>query len=169
MKLTDNQQIHRAYLQSPIWKQKRIEALEFYGCICSRCREYGNDVHHKTYDRVGGGELMDDLEVLCRGCHEAHHRVDKMVSRHPRSSVRGINRKAIFSSLNRRMKETLKRDFHLSTEGELYLKIASAEDDIVARAAAKLIGCDFVFGGNGKKSVKQRAYGQQDRNRWSRI
>ena len=72
-KITDQQYLHRQYLQTPIWKQKRLEALTYYGCICGRCGGYGNDVHHKTYERVGGGELISDLEVICRECHKAHH------------------------------------------------------------------------------------------------
>jgi hypothetical protein len=35
--------------------------------------EISLDVHHKTYERFGGDERMDDLEVLCRFCHIKHH------------------------------------------------------------------------------------------------
>jgi hypothetical protein len=62
MNLTDEQLIHRAYLASPLWAEKRIEALTFHGAICARCGSHGSDVHHKTYERTGGEELMTDLE-----------------------------------------------------------------------------------------------------------
>lgn len=33
---------------------------------------YGFAFHHKTYERIGA-ERLDDLEILCDGCHSAHH------------------------------------------------------------------------------------------------
>ena len=41
---------------------------------CGRRDDVVLDVHHKTYDRLGF-ELPEDLEVLCRDCHEAEHGV----------------------------------------------------------------------------------------------
>lgn len=50
--------------------------------ICNRCKVlfwacklvYGqqNNLHHKTYDRLGHEDLSD-LELLCRRCHEMEH------------------------------------------------------------------------------------------------
>lgn len=67
------------YLCSPEWKAKRQEAFEHFGATCNRCSmprwlaeiAYDQDlhVHHKTYVRRGDEE-MDDLEVICRRCHE---------------------------------------------------------------------------------------------------
>jgi hypothetical protein len=35
-----------------------------------RCgHQYSLELHHKTYERLGR-ELISDLEVLCKGCHE---------------------------------------------------------------------------------------------------
>ncbi len=112
---------------------------------------------------------MDDLEIMCRPCHKAHHSVDKMVVKRPGQTSRGINRKAILSSLDPWMKTQLKNEFKLSTDGELYLKILNSDGDLAAKSAAKLIGCDFVFGKYKEKLKKQRLYGQQDSNRWGRI
>ena len=41
---------------------------------CESCGQRGDvlDVHHKTYERLGF-ELPEDLEVLCRTCHEVRH------------------------------------------------------------------------------------------------
>ena len=33
----------------------------------------GLQVHHKTYRDFGGNETADQLEVLCKRCHEAKH------------------------------------------------------------------------------------------------
>ncbi len=66
---------YEAYLQTPWWRRRRNRALQLAGWTCTRdgC---GNktelQVHHRTYANVGA-EQDDDLEVLCRACHEGHH------------------------------------------------------------------------------------------------
>lgn len=67
------------YLQSPHWQEVRKEAIESSNSICERCElprwlaeiAYDQDlhVHHKSY-RSRGKEQIEDLEVLCRRCHE---------------------------------------------------------------------------------------------------
>lgn len=78
----------RKYLASAVWKAKRRAAIEAAGNQCEGVREVeGGDaffrfwydvrcisrenltVHHKTYARFGGAELPEDLEVLCKDCH----------------------------------------------------------------------------------------------------
>ena len=61
------------YLRSDVWQYKRECALSRAGRKCERCgAKYGValEVHHLTYERFGN-ERMDDLEVLCKRCHEA--------------------------------------------------------------------------------------------------
>lgn len=58
------------YLQSPEWAAKRSKALRFANYRCQLCN--GNEtltVHHRTYERRGH-ELMGDLIVLCKDCHD---------------------------------------------------------------------------------------------------
>lgn len=44
--------------------------------ICELCRQcHGDDLHHKTYARLGR-ELPDDLAFICRACHEALHKIE---------------------------------------------------------------------------------------------
>jgi len=70
---------YEIYLSSPTWaKKKNIKMLE-QNCTCEICGYYINDepgipmdVHHKTYERLFDEEL-DDLQVLCRNCHEKIH------------------------------------------------------------------------------------------------
>ena len=64
------QQKYNEYLRSPGWQQKRGEALRQAGYRCSRCGAIGTrlDVHHKTYEHFKK-EKPDELEVLCRACH----------------------------------------------------------------------------------------------------
>jgi 5-methylcytosine-specific restriction endonuclease McrA len=63
------------YLRSEVWRGKRNAALEAFGRICSRCRATGSGlhVHHRTYRRFGGREVLSDLEVLCKSCHAQKH------------------------------------------------------------------------------------------------
>lgn len=120
-----------------------MEALRHYGCICNRCGEYGNDVHHKTYERTGGDELMDDLEVLCRDCHEAHHSVDKTSGR---KQIRGIHKRSIFGRLSQKHKDVLLLQFpDIHNGNDLFIAINSPSENQVAEAAAKLLGCGYAF------------------------
>lgn len=70
---------HRLYTGSPIWRAKRIPILERANGNCERCGNPSKrlQVHHKTYVRWGGDELLTDLEALCARCHMAHHGIGK--------------------------------------------------------------------------------------------
>ena len=66
------------YLRSPVWAAKRYEALSRAGDRCQLCNRGDNlDVHHRTYERFGGGEIPADLTVLCRRCHQLFHAVNR--------------------------------------------------------------------------------------------
>lgn len=64
---------------SPIWKAKRQERLELDGYACKKCKSAGDGkplhVHHRTYDRFGGRELITDLVTLCEKCHAKVHKL----------------------------------------------------------------------------------------------
>ena len=61
------------YLETPEWQVTRDLAKERVGFRCEKC---GSDnylhVHHLSYKRRGE-ELPEDLEVLCKACHEKLH------------------------------------------------------------------------------------------------
>jgi hypothetical protein len=69
---------YREYIASEKWQQKRKQFLRWHS-DCDRCGlprwlaiiAYDQDlhVHHKSYARIGC-EKDDDLEPLCRRCHE---------------------------------------------------------------------------------------------------
>lgn len=160
---TDNQLIHRQYLCSPIWKEKRIEALTYYGCLCNRCGEYGNDVHHKTYERVGGRELMEDLEILCRDCHRAHHRAEKaMRYRYRVSGKRTIPSHQRFSYLTEVQKEILIRRFDLKTEGVLSIQTREGiKHPEVFHAVKKMLGILNITK-EAKKSISATKHHQRE-------
>jgi 5-methylcytosine-specific restriction endonuclease McrA len=64
---------YQEYLQTPEWKAIREKKLKESGFRCQLCNQSGElNVHHRTYERRGNEELQD-LIVLCRGCHETFH------------------------------------------------------------------------------------------------
>jgi len=64
----DSFDYHR-YMASREWALKRQEVRKRSGGTCERChRAKMQDVHHLTYERVGG-ELLTDLLGVCRPCH----------------------------------------------------------------------------------------------------
>lgn len=62
------------FRNSSKWTQLRNSVLLRAEGLCERChRRQPRDVHHRTYDRVGGRELLTDLIALCRECHDEVH------------------------------------------------------------------------------------------------
>ena len=70
---------YREYLKTPEWNDRRKRKLEAVGYACQVCNASGVqlDVHHRTYARRGG-ELDDDLTVLCHDCHGIFHAAGKV-------------------------------------------------------------------------------------------
>lgn len=65
-----------AYLRSGHWRAKRKEAFAHYGRQCSKCdRTDSLQVHHRHY-RTLHHESMEDLQILCGGCHIELHEAD---------------------------------------------------------------------------------------------
>jgi hypothetical protein len=74
MERTERLEFYTEYLRTPTWRRKRDGALRNAAYRCERCGDRRHlQVHHKTYDRVGGRELPADLEALCELCHYTHH------------------------------------------------------------------------------------------------
>ena len=142
MQITDNQILHRQYLESPIWKSKRLEAIGHCGTICGRCGRYGTDVHHRNYERVGGGELMEDLEVLCRSCHEAHHVAERCVRRPGQPKRKSIRQDALFRLLTTTQRNKICAMYRIEPTA-LYLALSFGPLGNATHEAARMLG----FGG----------------------
>ena len=72
---------YRAYLKSEGWQEKRKALYRDRGGRCEDCgRELGGryHAHHTSYANVGN-EPLQELLLLCEGCH---------AKRHPRRRVR---------------------------------------------------------------------------------
>lgn len=76
---TTNQIAYKSYLATDHWKNKRFAVLEQRGCKCEKCGEWGNEIHHLTYENLWN-EPLTDLQVLCGDCHDATHRALKSVT-----------------------------------------------------------------------------------------
>ncbi len=65
---------YHAFLLSDEWKHIRHQKLYESGGRCEHCNvTFVLQVHHRNYYRVGGAELMSDLQVLCVDCHKGLH------------------------------------------------------------------------------------------------
>ena len=68
--------VYTAYIGSPLWKNKiRTPILKRANGKCEGCSAIiidssAFDVHHWTYDRIGGNERDEDLSALCFSCHQ---------------------------------------------------------------------------------------------------
>lgn len=68
---------YEKFIRSPAWaEKKRLFALTRDWPVCFKCGAWDvpMDVHHLTYARFGGDELMEDLEYVCRPCHYEIHK-----------------------------------------------------------------------------------------------
>jgi hypothetical protein len=100
---TDYQQ----YLNSSDWRERRKDFLEANN-FCTRCQmprwlaeiAYDQDlnVHHKSYENLGS-EDWDDLESLCRRCHEIH-KFGRSDLREPKSATCQVCQKRHWNPYN---------------------------------------------------------------------
>jgi hypothetical protein len=82
---------------------------------------------------------LEDLEVLCRECHEAHHRNH---DKRTRRKNPGIHRGAIWRKLSEQQKEEIKSAF---PQEEIYAAIHWG-NPLVAKCAAKMLGYRYAYG-----------------------
>lgn len=62
------------YINSREWQLKRKEAFAFHGKMCHNCGAVQLlEVHHLHYRNLFN-EKMEDLRILCVGCHKIVHR-----------------------------------------------------------------------------------------------
>lgn len=141
--LTIKQIQHREYLKSPLWRKIRANAIEHYGEVCGKCGGYGNDVHHLTYDRVGGEETLEDLQVLCRDCHEAVHAAER-ATRKQKTKRRGCTVEVLYSLLT----EEHKRQIELKYGCNAYSVLTAPSIDgwKARKMARRFVNIQFIVG-----------------------
>lgn len=73
--MKSRRELYDEYLRSETWQLKRRERLSIDGKRCLGCGATRNlHVHHRTYERFGGQELMSDLVSVCEKCHALIHK-----------------------------------------------------------------------------------------------
>lgn len=74
-----SKQFAREFYNSTAWKQCREAYKHKVAYLCERCGEVGEIVHHKirvTPETIQNPAVLlnfDNLELLCRRCHEKEH------------------------------------------------------------------------------------------------
>jgi len=63
---------YRNHISSERWREIRLEKLKSVDYRCERCGDMAVQVHHKTYKSLGD-ESLDELEALCKDCHDEKH------------------------------------------------------------------------------------------------
>ena len=72
--MTAKTKAYKAFIKSPQWAVIRGMRIFKDRGQCAVCKSrHKLEVHHKTYARFGGKELMQDLLTLCVNCHKAVH------------------------------------------------------------------------------------------------
>lgn len=70
---TDDREKYGLYLNSREWAEKRNAVKKRSGGVCERCKHNpSSQVHHLTYNRKYN-EPLEDLQDICRPCHEFIH------------------------------------------------------------------------------------------------
>ena len=65
---------NHAQLNDRLWAAARKATLLRDKWTCSKCKKYGNHVHHVVELHQGGAAYaLDNLKVYCAPCHSAHH------------------------------------------------------------------------------------------------
>ena len=68
---------YNAYMQTPEWKQRRVQVLKRDRYTCQAClNATATDAHHKTYDHFRQEPLFD-LVAVCRPCHKIITAMDR--------------------------------------------------------------------------------------------
>jgi hypothetical protein len=150
---TQRQIEYRAYLSTEHWINKRLSVLKERGCKCEKCGEYGNEIHHLSYEHLWD-EPLNELQVLCRDCHEATHAALKsLYPRERKKEKKMIHRRALFKALTLKHK-TILCEKHYLYEEELYAYILYSNEKKhrkIINEAAELLG----FDGFHPKMVRQ--------------
>lgn len=105
------------------------------GHRCEICgRAYNLNVHHLTYDRVGGDEEPDDLIILCKKCHMSEHGLLKKKKK--RSRKKSKKEKMARRIMRKRQKVALSREPFLNVD---IVKVESVEEFLMRGGSVSVI------------------------------
>lgn len=92
-------ELYHEYLQSKLWKEIREVAYLLHGKICKDCQcEVNLQIHHLKYPLVFGEEdILDDLIVLCKQCHNKRHGISRPTYQNVMPSSSAIPEKVLYA------------------------------------------------------------------------
>lgn len=107
---------------------------------------------------------MTDLEILCRPCHETHHRVERATRGSSKRKTGGIRLSALARYLTPKQRTVLQERFGMSWV-QIYTAIVSNDHRPVIQAALEMVGKTHAYFGrrstgnnyNGWKAAKHHA------------
>jgi hypothetical protein len=147
---------YQQYLLSDHWLKQRLTAFQHYGNTCNRCDRFATDVHHRTYSRLGR-ELMSDLELLCRKCHEAEHAKDPLKAKARKQSRKRKNRKYVTGVKRWQNRQTAIRKLSKAT-GYSYEFLKDLKTGELNRLRDKYKVKVEVFKKTGNTSVERKPF-----------
>jgi hypothetical protein len=84
--LSGREWYRKVYLHSDHWSELRSARLFAAGFQCEKCQKTGTlDVHHLRYRSIFN-VTVDDLQALCRSCHNAEHEDKKDIRRYSKKA-----------------------------------------------------------------------------------
>jgi hypothetical protein len=84
--LSGREWYRKVYLHSDHWSELRSARLFVAGFQCEKCQKTGMlDVHHLRYRSIFN-VTVDDLQALCRSCHNAEHEGKKDIRRYSKKA-----------------------------------------------------------------------------------
>ena len=94
--------VYEAYLKSDIWIEIRNQAISRANNKCEWCglNPIKLDVHHITYNHIGGRENPEELQVLCYPCHQKADHIRNIKTDDRRKSSRYRARLEGYASRN---------------------------------------------------------------------
>ena len=86
--------VYESYLKSDVWLEIRNRAIIRASKKCESCGSnlVKLDVHHITYDHIGGKEKPEELQVFCYPCHQKADRIRNIKTDERRKNARYIAR-----------------------------------------------------------------------------
>lgn len=104
------------FYKSKEWKSVRAVAMARAGGMCESvgCFRPAEEVHHKihlTPQNISDPNValnVDKLECLCRECHQARHRVERLNGRKKNNQSNGWEKKILFDENGEPIESPLK-------------------------------------------------------------
>lgn len=153
--------------------QKKFENVREYvlfrdGHACRHCKGKSRDpvlVVHHIESRQTGGDRPENLLTLCKGCHDAHHRVEIEVTAKP---PKGFKPEAFMNAVRRRLVALLREEngegFRPVPVFETYGHITKSERIALGLPKSHANDAFAIAGGNRERRAPDIFFSKQVRS-----